>query len=113
MKYPENIRGVLTIAPFLGLASDFKKYQKGKDSQLYLKEFIPLWNTLKQNASQTPPIYLAFGTEDTYKNQQDWLAKLLPIHQIIEKKGKHDWKSWNKLWPDLLNQSPLCSNKTS
>ena len=107
--YPNNINGVITIGPFLGLPRDFHYFKKGRLKDVYLKDFIPFWESLLKRTTQSPPIYLAYTTKDTYVKQQRWLATLLPAEQVLLGKGQHDWPSWKKLFPTILDKTTLCN----
>jgi hypothetical protein len=121
-EYPEDIRGVCLIAPFLsyrgiqreimaagGLPSwDPGDYDPETDWQRML------WHWLKEHFSDAPmvDIHLAYGMQDPYVEGQQLLAGIVPQEHIITIAGGHDSATLKNLWTGLLD-SGIFVNKIS
>ncbi len=111
--FPDDIKGLILIAPFLGLNHDFNLFKKQSNKRYYLPEFYNFLSKLEVSAKHAPHIQMAYGSEDAYHKQHQWMAALLEPHQSFSKPGVHNWPTWNKLWPTSLTNSRLCSNAAS
>ena len=51
---------------------------------------------------QTPPVYLAYGTDDRYQRAHKLLSANMPEDQIFRVEGGHDFVTFAKAWKALL-----------
>lgn len=105
-KYPDDIDGILLIAPYLGRrrtieavmhAGGLAKWQP--PTELAWDE--RLWAWMK---STETPIYLAYGTEDFGARAHAVLAAALPEDHVLTAPGEHAWTTWTPLFDRLLDE---------
>lgn len=109
---PEGARGVIALSPFLGdqeprlvaSAGGLAAYRMGPRRAVadYERE---LWGWLQQYAAagaERPPIYLGIASDDDLAPAERLLGDALPRGRVLNEKGGHDWKTWTKLWKDVL-----------
>jgi len=111
-EHPEGVRGVISISPYLGdeeprtvaAAGGLARYRMGPPRAVadYERE---LWGWLKrytEDGAGRPPIYLGIASDDDLAPSQRLLGDALPRGRVFVEKGGHDWKTWTKLWKDVL-----------
>jgi len=112
-KYPDDIEGVITIAPFLGSGAIVKEIEKVGG----LKKWNPgmydekdwqrlLWHWLKVYTRQDkdlPPLYIGYGQSDINSRAHKLLAEVLPREQVVMIKGRHSNSTFKKLWEIFLD----------
>ncbi len=117
-KHPENICGVVVLAPYLAsnsmakeilAAGGIKKWQPGSGSQkemgeVEILEQYKLWQWLKdqQIKNKIGQVFLGYGKQDTYAAAGNILASLLPIKNVTVIEGRHNLKTAKKLWRQQL-----------
>lgn len=103
-QYPDDINKIFILAPYLGDAQDYN-YLIENTSAPKAPRDVNLWSWLTQLPDETKnKIYLAYGTNDKFAIPNSLLAKQLPPEHTVTQTGKHNWKTWAKLWPSLLAQ---------
>jgi len=101
-QYPDDINKIFILAPYLGDAQDYN-YLIENTAAPQLPRDINLWPWLTQLPDATKnKIYLAYGTHDKFAVPNGLLADRLPQDHTVTQPGKHNWKTWAKLWPGLL-----------
>jgi pimeloyl-ACP methyl ester carboxylesterase len=116
-EHPEGARGVVALAPFLGdqeprlvaAAGGLRSYAMGAPRRVadYERE---LWGWLKRYAAagaDRPPIWVGLGIEDDLAAADRLLGDALPPGRTFEQKGGHDWKTWTRLWQQVLDAGML------
>lgn len=116
-EHPENISGVITIAPYLGKETITRKIATAgsvanvKDIKQGRYDYIyNLWAWLEMLAPESgrrPPLFLAYGTEDKFVDANNLMASHLAKGHTLTIKGKHNWTSWKQLWQKLLDNELL------
>lgn len=114
-EYPQDITGVVALAPFLG---DANMVQEITDAGGLWQWHIPpvppgdfpreLWQWLKvylQRHDKEPPLYLGYGQQDRFAPANDLLATYLPKTDVLTIPGGHEWSTWKSLWQTLLKTS--------
>jgi esterase/lipase superfamily enzyme len=107
-KYPEDVAGIVILAPFIGGDSTSRAIEKagGLDTWedcpfLAWTYACNLWKSLKDYVSDSrnqSKIVLGFGREDKFANQCRVLADVLLPEQVFTVSGGHDWATWKRLW---------------
>jgi pimeloyl-ACP methyl ester carboxylesterase len=101
--YPQEVKGMLLISPFLGYPAhsldpvSWLESRNGEDG---------LWQWLADYPNQRgtgPVIYLAYGEKDTFADTGAQLAQYLLPENVIRLPGDHDWPTWKLLWDEALN----------
>jgi pimeloyl-ACP methyl ester carboxylesterase len=116
-EHPEGARGVVALAPYLGdeeprqvaAAGGLRSYTMGAPRAVadYERE---LWGWIKRYAAEgadRPPIWLGLGTQDDLAPADRLLAEALPPGRTFVETGGHDWKTWTRLWQDVLDAGIL------
>lgn len=122
-RHPDEVAGLVLIAPYLGRKG-------GEDSVLdeirragALRAWSPagpvadddferrIWLTLRDLLApgSTTPVFLAYGTGDDLSPGHRLLARELPETRVFTRDGGHDWKTWSRLWSDVLNRGAICA----
>lgn len=116
MDEPADVRGVFLISPFLGGRSFLKEIiAVGGVRQWDPGEYVVeedwermLWHWLKREVADNPEkkVFLGFGVNDRYKTGQQLLATILPAERVNIIHGKHDYRTFKKLWAEFLDAQP-------
>ena len=121
-QYPEDVDGVVLLAPFLGWsrvadaiekAGGLKKWEDCPD--LEWDYACEMWKLLKDCVSdpQRPgTIILGYGTEDGFAPHNSILAKELPPRNVFKVTGGHDWVTWTRLWIEVLEYFHVSCSQT-
>jgi pimeloyl-ACP methyl ester carboxylesterase len=117
--HPEEISGVLALAPFLGADEVIREIETaGGPARWTPPRTLPtddvgreLWSWLAPwaRSRQLPPLHLGWGSEDRLARPNAMLAKLLPRERVEIVRGGHDWKTWARLWEQFLDRTALCA----
>lgn len=111
-EYPEDIKGVYLISPFLGNKAIVKSVTSGGG----VKDWHPgeydaeedwqrmLWDWIRNEVAteKTPPVYMGAGEEDDYVKGQRLLSAVLPEGAAIWVRGGHHYPTFVQLWSDFL-----------
>ncbi|MEM9189236.1 MAG: alpha/beta hydrolase [Myxococcota bacterium] len=116
------IDGVVLIAPLLGAPADRATNEISAAGGLHAWPGLPVdhpeprhhfrdprlvWNWLRSaTLSESHPVVVAYGTEDSMARHHDVLAAALPEGRVIRRSGSHDWETWRALWSDVLDAPP-------
>lgn len=116
-EHPQEIRGVVLLAPFLGrrsaiarLGSDDPPAHRAPLEELMPEGFEPeLWAWLEDNARNpsAPPIFMGYGSLDKLVYGHLALHKLLPRERVLALPGEHSWPTWTRLWDGLLERGVI------
>jgi pimeloyl-ACP methyl ester carboxylesterase len=113
-RYPEDVTGVLAVAPFLGRHDLIEEITAAgglaqwTDTQAEPDDYArQLWQWLRRSLSERsrPELYLAFGEQDKFAPAQRLLAASLPQKRVVIEPGTHDWGTWRRLWTRFLFDS--------
>ena len=114
----ETIKGIIVLAPFVGDKdvideinnaggpADWAPTKPAKKSD-YQRQ---LWVWLKKYAdthNNLPKLIMGYGLEDEFAYGDDMLSQILPSNHVFTKPGRHDWKTWRKLFKAILNSGQL------
>ncbi len=118
--YPEEISGIIAIAPFLSEKNIVAEIQAagGLDrweprQPLADDDFQRrLWLAIRAGRYGQPghlPLVLGYGTGDRFAYGHRLLASTLPPDRVFTTFGFHDWGTWHRLWLAILKSpvSPL------
>ena len=64
-----------------------------------------LWAWLKTHCTRddrTPQIHLGYGKSDMFAEANALLAEALPADRVFAIPGRHDWRTWKKIWNAFL-----------
>jgi pimeloyl-ACP methyl ester carboxylesterase len=110
-RYPNDVRGVVAIAPFLGTQSVVQEISgaggltRWTSTVTASDEIRALWTWLGSRCDQraaAPDIFLAFGDTDAFVSAHRLLASTLPPAHVITARGGHRWPVWQTLWAEFL-----------
>jgi pimeloyl-ACP methyl ester carboxylesterase len=114
--HPEDVSGVVLLAPYLGEARIIDEIQKSgladwnpdtsqaKDWQVSLWRFL---QRCQKDGFQKPPLLLAYGNQDRYGSGQDLLGECLPTDRVLVVEGAHDNPTFASAWSAILHSSQL------
>lgn len=115
-QHPEQIAGVLTLAPYLGRKPLLKAIADAGGPAVWRRSAQPrdandidhaLWMWLSDPQRPGPPLWLGYGTEDRLADGHRLLAGLLPAGHVTTQAGGHDWAPWRALWAEWLDRRLL------
>ncbi len=122
-RHPDEIAGLVLIAPYLG---EDREAEDGVLDEIRragnLQDWSPpgpvadddferrIWLTLRDLTApgSTTPVFLAYGTDDDLAPGHRLLARELPETRVVSRDGGHDWKTWARLWSDVLDSGAIC-----
>ncbi len=112
-QHPEDIDGVIVLAPFLGglfIDDVIKKaggLHKWEDCPIIEWDYAcDMWKLLKNyvaNPLNQEKIILGYGIEDGFANSNKLLSEQLPPRNVFTVSGGHNWVTWKRLWIDVLD----------
>ncbi len=114
-EYPEDVSGVILIAPFLGDEKVLRSVEQagGLDGWRLPTDHDPedwqplLWDSLRRLGAGTNraeiPVWLGYGLADRFARAHALLARALPPAQVFTRPGGHDWDAWCPLWHAMLD----------
>ncbi len=121
-KYPEDVDGVVVLAPFLGggrVAEAIEEaggLEKWEDCPALVWDYpCSMWKLLKVCVSDPRnqnTIILGYGTEDGFAKQNSLLANELPPKNVFTVAGGHDWVTWKNLWIEVLEHFHVNCSQT-
>lgn len=118
--HPNQITGVLALAPFLGTHPVAAKIRaegglaqwKAPEKVVVADEdstILELWRWLQALTSgreRGPRLYLGWGTEDTMLSESnEVLATALPMRRKFPVPGGHKWTTWKQALDQFLDDS--------
>ena len=116
-EHPADIEGIILLAPYLGEGSLEKElraagglakwqYQSQSGSDDQDRKVREIWYWLQQAylapSARLPAIWLAWGSQDRFNTDASNLAAIMPAAQVLKGEGGHDWKTWAKLFSQLM-----------
>ncbi|MDR9435522.1 MAG: alpha/beta hydrolase [Thiohalophilus sp.] len=113
---PETIEGVVLLSPYVGVnkEEDFlHQIRQFIDSENLssVSERVPYtnWERLAafKKRSSLKNIYLAYGRQDGFASRYSEFERLLPSENIHAIDGNHDWRTWSRLWEELLQMGMI------
>ena len=105
-KHPDEIDGVILLAPFLGGRELIEEIQNAGglgawqgDSKGFEQYEIDLWTWLKTEITSTngTPVILGFGQADRLAAAYGPLVQALDPSHVYTSGGGHNWKTWKLL----------------
>lgn len=113
MEHPDDIEGMLTLAPYLGETALIREIKdaggplKWRPGSLSENDGIRrLWVWLKNyytGGEGLPALYLGYGRQDRFAVADSLLAGLLPSERVSVIAGRHNWRTWKTLWEQALD----------
>ena len=114
--HPEQIAGVLMLAPYLGRRPLLKAIADAGGPAIWRRTAQPrdandidhaLWMWLSDPQRPGPPLWLGYGSEDRLADGHRLLAGVLPADRVTSTPGGHDWLPWQTLWAQWLDRGLL------
>lgn len=104
-QHPKDIAKVFIMAPYLGEEPDYQYLLDNPSTTPLTPTEASIWPWLTNLSNDTKrKIYLAYGTEDKFVKPNSLLANYISPEQTVVQHGKHNWKTWEQLWPELLSK---------
>jgi pimeloyl-ACP methyl ester carboxylesterase len=117
-RYAGEPDGLILIAPFLGADAlvDEINAEGGLDRwrpKPPLDDVERCWQWLQGYGlgAPRPLLELMWGDADPASVQLTTVEEVLPPERVHRVSGGHDWKTWRKLWADLLDRDPYGWNE--
>jgi pimeloyl-ACP methyl ester carboxylesterase len=116
--YPDDIDGIILIAPYLGPRRAVKKISKAGGLERWQPPAevdeanwaIENWRLLENaSAAGKPAIYLMYGEDDFGVRAHSLLAAALPPSHVRTTAGGHAWTVWEALWLELMKDEGLAA----
>jgi pimeloyl-ACP methyl ester carboxylesterase len=117
--HPQDVDGVVLIAPFLGSRLTAIDVRNGGGLARWPAQFSDedseidrtLWSWLKAQVDPANPdaipVFLAYGESDRFAFNQQELAAALPPSRVFTQAGGHDWNAWRPLWRRVVAGLPI------
>jgi pimeloyl-ACP methyl ester carboxylesterase len=120
MKYPEDVDGVILLAPYMGdeelideiASAGGLKHWSAPDllaiESNQQRHFYELWTwyqAIAEDPSKAPRLMLGFGEDDRLRRANRLLAAELPPEHVLSIPGGHKWKVWVPLFGSLLRRA--------
>jgi pimeloyl-ACP methyl ester carboxylesterase len=113
--HPEAVDGLVLLAPYLGpshmprtiLAEGGMRAWEPPPPPTAYDWDVSLWTWLKryeQPDSGLPPLYIAYGRQDSLALGHALVAEILPADHVIVSDGAHYWDTWAGLWERMVQQ---------
>lgn len=115
-EFADDIDGVVLLSPFLGKRKTIQSIVAAGGPAKWTppaepsKDYtVELWRWLRTYATEPgsrPPMYLGYGTKESNR-PYSVLGDILPPDNVIVQEGRHGWRTWEKLLPQLLSRGAL------
>lgn len=117
-RHPGNVNGIVLLAPFLGQEERIAEIAAAGGLRAWKppETLAPddherrIWSWLARyanGAGERIPLYLGFGTGDSFARANGLLAEVLPPDRVFTVAGGHDWKAWRALWERFVRTGAL------
>lgn len=115
-EYPEQVDGVILLAPFLGDRSaietivDSGPLADWNGEGQGLKEHeIRIWSYLRdaRTGQDTTPVILGYGLSDGNAQGYEELIDYMNPTRVYTLDGGHKWVTWRPLWDQIATEYPL------
>jgi hypothetical protein len=104
---------VLLLAPYLGdqplideiaQAGGLHEWEPGQiaDSDFQRQPWAWFRHRFSEGGPALP-IYIGYGAGDMFARANALLADALPSDRVFAIAGRHDWRTWNKIWRMFLS----------
>lgn len=111
-KHPDLVDGLVLLSPYLGdnavqmdvaRAGGLVRWEPPPVGSDYS---IELWRWLKGYAGGgfRPPLVIGYAEGERLSWGIEQLAPVLGPDQVIRTTGRHEWRTWRRLWPHLLSR---------
>jgi pimeloyl-ACP methyl ester carboxylesterase len=107
---PGDLDGLCLLAPYLGnriLTSEIARSPgcaaSAAGALAGCDEERRIWRFIQAQHSDTPPLYLGYGSEDRFAEAHRLMAAALPPDAVHVVPGGHDWRTWTTLWENFLD----------
>jgi pimeloyl-ACP methyl ester carboxylesterase len=111
-RYPGHVTGLALLAPFVGKPRVIEDIAAAGGVRSWSPIPLPeldfqheLWRWLKQYdpaRPDCPRIVLGYGLADSSAPGLGLLADILPGAHVFTARGRHDWRTWRRLWHAML-----------
>lgn len=120
--HPEDLAGVLAIAPFLGDdaligeieqaggAAEWTAPASSDDEEVGLT--LWRWLAAGRTGAESVPLYLGWGGRDDFDRSNRLLSRMLPAERIYTVDGGHDFTAWNLVWAEFLDRVRPCEDES-
>ncbi len=116
---PGEVEALVLLAPYLGEKAILNEIERAggprswrSESALEDRDLRRLWVWLQGYASAPdqpalrpplrPQMWLGFGDSDRLRRGHRMLASLLPADRVFHASGGHTWRTWRRLWREIL-----------
>ena len=113
-RHASQISGVVLLAPYLGDRTLIKEISQAGGLRHWEPGLIPqsdfqrsLWAWFKHHIAEPTPalqIYIGYGKSDMFASANALLAETLPRHRVYAIPGRHDWRTWKRIWRMFMVQ---------
>jgi pimeloyl-ACP methyl ester carboxylesterase len=112
VRHPGTVARLALLAPFVGTPSIVENIRAAGGVRTWTPrtgadpEFQhELWGWVKQYdaaRSAAPLIVLGYGLADRFGPGLGLLAEVLPPEHVFTSPGRHDWRTWSRLWRAMV-----------
>ncbi|NIL94172.1 MAG: alpha/beta fold hydrolase [Woeseiaceae bacterium] len=115
-EYPEQVDGVILLAPFLGDRSAIETIVESGPLEEWngegegLKDYeIAIWTWIRdaRRNSGVTPLILGYGLSDGMAEGYDRLIDVIRPAGVYTREGGHKWTTWKPLWDEIAAELPL------
>jgi pimeloyl-ACP methyl ester carboxylesterase len=118
--HPEDIRGVVALAPYLGPRNISVQVERAGGLRDWPRDGFELpddaidrhlWLWLKARADAAPAelapaLYWGYGVSDRFAHGHRVVGQTLLAERVYTVEGGHDWPTWVALWRHMLDKLP-------
>lgn len=115
-EYPEEVAGVILLAPFLGDRSAIETIVEAGPLEDWdgqgegLKDYeIMVWSYIRdaRTGGGSTPLVLGYGLSDGMAEGFDKLIDFMNPSSVYTLEGGHKWTTWRPLWDQIAADLPL------
>jgi pimeloyl-ACP methyl ester carboxylesterase len=109
-QYPDQIDGVILLAPFLGEREAIDELVAGgglatwSADESKLRDYeIAIWSWFNKVTSEPnkKPLILGYGKSDHLAGTYGVLLEAMDSSSVYTREGGHKWATWKPLWDDI------------
>jgi pimeloyl-ACP methyl ester carboxylesterase len=119
-EHPEDLAGVLSIAPFLGDDALIGEIEQAGGAAGWTappeiddeRVGVTVWRWLAAGrpGAESIPLYLGWGNLDDFDRSNRLLAQMLPPGRTYVVDGGHDFEAWDFVWAEFLDSARPCED---
>jgi len=115
MRHPQDITGMIAIAPYVAPTALLQEVNEAGGLVHWrapastaggdVGRQLLAWLQTYDREPGRPVLYMGYGDSDRLQPGAPLMAGILPVHQLLDAPGGHDWPPWRQIWGEALDRA--------